>query len=312
MLSRDVFHISGMHLDGQDAVFCRRVCKTWKYYVDSGNDLTWKIKMHLVMLSDIKKLESTFARNTLKKLSSTEVNAWIESILWFNYRINVYDIYNIISKIYWASDLLESVIDYIFRQEEGYRGCFQNKKTNELIFTNNFYDTFAWNCVYYDDKFRKEFTSSCTDIDHYVKRIHDFNAVLPGFISNWKFIHFPFSDPKRHEILSNDYHRGSCVCITINPGKLLDAFSISKYLKKMIKAEPPLEDYVGRGKKKRIVHHKDIPGDSRICIFDKLKIVHADIKCNISKEEDAYSKEYKMKIYKTMPYDKELGKPSWE
>lgn len=303
MFGLNVFHLIGMYLDGKDAAFCRRVCKTWKHYVDTGDDLKWKMKSHLVVLTNIDHLRPLLvaSRNDdLKLLSPTASNTWFESILWFNHHVNVYDLP--LTWSYWGDDSMGMrFVNSIFEMGEGSCGFLQNGRTNELIFVNNYYGDHFSTCRHRENAQ----VSTCCDIDHKIEKLNSVSKAFPGLISNWKFIHFPFQPDADYNVAGQKFHRASSICITFNPGTLVSAFPIEKNLKKMIKAQPPCNGFVGKGKKRKSIMH-----DYRRCFEESETMnVMKRVKETVHEMKDAIEGEER-KQFKSIPYDRWLGQVS--
>lgn len=300
MFGRDAFHLIGKYLDGKDAAWCRVVCKEWRHYVDTSADLTWKISIHLVMLTDVRALDTTLApkRGVLKSISATKANDWIQNVLWFRYRAN-------------ALEFETDVARLLNLQEEGHRGWLQNSETKELVYANNYYGTHAWRCgSCIGDTYC---VRDCTVADHVVARIQCINQAFPGFIVNWKCIHFPFIAVGYYEVSEQEFHRGTSFTFTLSSGGLEDVFSIQKSLRRMDESKPGIWGFVGRGNKRRMLDqraHAYSPIDALKEACARVGGEHGPIIYQTEMSADVtFGRD--TSLYKTVPYNKYLGKPRW-
>jgi hypothetical protein len=341
-LNADVFYLIGTYLDGYDACSCRLVCRQWKYLADRSEDLVWKRRVHLVMLERVERLELTLAGaggGQLVPLSGADADMWLQNIFWFNYGLDARDIVQQTRAN--GTSLPGRLINSLFDQGEGNRGFMQNTVTKELGYVSNYYGSHTHRCFHWLGQDILSYNDEtivyhdCTPADHRVSRIQAVNAVYPGLISNWKFIHFPFIAEERFTLKTGkqDFHRGTAVYIAISPGRITDAFPIDKYLKRMEAARPPWVGMTGKGKKRRCVSH----GEARSAFYDhptrnilreRLTFEH-----NIDSIEDDAAKKHGSVIhtvtrphwskrprfddcdrrsYRVMPYNVNTGHVSWQ
>jgi len=266
---RDIFNLIAVHFDGRDASRCRAVSRTWKRWVDDNALLSWKRRVHLVILNDIDQLETTISNgDTLTSISLEEADMWVENILWFNYRENVHA-FECEEALEFPKDRISINFVNCFLLDhakspysvggEGASGFLQNQITKEMIYVDNYYGCFTAKCRSGD---RNSVIHECTPADHFLERLQFFSQRFPGLVSNWKMVHFPRQPHCRHELFETEtlrgqtFHRGTSMMLTLHPGSIRDAFPITSNLKRMVHAMPNQIGQVGRGKKRRVVRHE--------------------------------------------------------
>lgn len=300
LFNQDAFNSLGLYLDGYDACQLRLVCRAWRNLVDKSADLSWKRRVHLVMLEDIGRLDRTLAKNPLRSLSTKESTMWIQNIMWYRYEHNILNTLPE-DKGHHTLDMRFFCLLFGGELDEGFRSVMQNTETRELVFVNNYYGLHAMCCYFSTKK-----CYSCTPADHFVERVAAINAEFPGLIVNWKLIHFPFLPDERHRVSGQDFHRGTSVCITVGPGWLQDVFDIGPNLRRMHKAMPKAYGYTGTGKKRRMVKHPfgiknpvyDLP--KYHVLLNTMPLEHVEME--YIHDTDGFA---------TIPYAKYLKRPDW-
>lgn len=289
MLTKLLLQLIGPYLDGQDAARASCTCKHWYMLIKQIDELVWKKRIHLVMLNDVKQLDTTIApRGKLIPLSNNDADAWLRNIFLSEFDENIAIELELDKKLY--RSLWRSLYAKISGEKfgEGSRTCFQDLETKELVFVNNYYGSHCVRCLETEFKSPECIAYTCTPADHRVETIEQINGCFPGLISNWKHIHFPISFDDRHLFANvQDFHRGSCLFITINSYGLDEMYPIQ---------EDEEEEEKIRRRYQRKRDHDSIQHGPQYG-SPMLKTVESRLE--------------KMKTFRVMPYDCYAGKVSW-
>jgi len=241
-LTPDAFSLIAEHLDGRDGAALRSMCHALKRLVDRNQNMTLKIRLHLIALTEIEDIQRVVSPNPLVKLSSADANMWLQNILWYIYRINAISV-----RVTNLDTLLRGI-----SRGEGDR-FYRDTVTNDIIFCNNHYGSHLRHCLQLNGFDPTTYTYyHCSPSEHVVEQIERINECLPGFIKNYKLIDFPFQSEGRHRLAKDDcgLHRGTCECVTFNSFGIEGVRSIYKNLERMQNAEPNRGFMYGRGKKR--------------------------------------------------------------